>query len=240
MFNEGRLFRYLSSPPASSSIVFPLDFTHRQRYCHLFTHSYEEIDRGYDLSSTSDDPNRTARLFQTKAMIQPGLLSLIEILFTDLRHIDTFLSESIEQYPRLLHVFYAHFIPFIIEHLHCLFDVPIDMSLTSSLRTLASIFAIACRESNEFSCSLCVESRTNAGDYLTEQCSLLFADEIERVRFYYSTLEQCSASREFTSEYSSTNTVTHPQTTIVMVKSRGLISLLGYRDQLWAWSIVDR
>jgi hypothetical protein len=107
--------------------------------------------------------SETYRLFETKFLIHSILINLIETLFTNFLHSDTYLSELIEQYSRFLHIFYAHFIPFILQNLNCLFDIStIDKCLNSSLEILATIFQIACScQSHEQQCLLCMELTNN-------------------------------------------------------------------------------
>jgi len=106
----------------------------------------------------NNNHSETYRLFETKSLIHSILINLIETLFTNFLHSDTYLSELIEQYSRFLHIFYGHFIPFILQNLHCLFDIKIDKCLNSSFDILATIFQIACScQSNEQDCLLCIE-----------------------------------------------------------------------------------
>ena len=102
--------------------------------------------------------SETYRLFETKSSIHSILINLIETLFTNFLHNDTYLSELIEQYSKFLHIFYGHFIPFILKNLNCLFNINIDKCLNSSFDILATIFQIACSSQiNEQQCLLCLE-----------------------------------------------------------------------------------
>jgi hypothetical protein len=194
--NKHDLFRYLSTDDAAALLGNDID---RKGYIHLIVQANDErIDA---------DSHQLARLFQSKSMIHAVLIKLIDVVFTDLCHSDTFLSELLEQYPRLMHVFYAHFLPWIIQHMHCLFDQPIDTCLNSSLDIVATMFAVACRKSSPSFCSLCNEFDLHHCSRLVEQCSFLFADEIQRIRSYYTNFERCSNNNEFTMTYSSMNTV---------------------------------
>ena len=106
--------------------------------------------------------SETYRLFETKSIIHSMLINLIEILFANFLHGDTYLGELIEQHSRFLHVFYGHFIPFIFKNLNCLFDITVDTCLSSSLDILATIFQIACScPANDQRCLLCIESVKN-------------------------------------------------------------------------------
>jgi hypothetical protein len=170
------------------------------------------------------------RLFETKSTIHSILINLIEILFTNFLHSDTYLSELIEQYSRILHIFYGHFIPFILQNINCLFDITIEKCLISSFDILSTIFQIACSSQfNEQHCLLCNElihnnSNLNLVSFFLnnnktshfislknkqniQNCTLLFADEIQRVRLHYTSLERRLNNKNLTSEYSSTDTV---------------------------------
>jgi hypothetical protein len=197
------IFNYLTS--LSPSGFNPISFNEddRSRYIHLVNHTYEEIG---DLMENNS--NETYRSFETKSIIHTVLINLIEILFTNLIHSDTYLCELIEQYSQFFHVFYAHFIPFIFQNFNCLFDISIDKSLNSSLDILAMIFQIACCQQNVRECSLCIEllNNKNANSNI-QNCTILFAEEIQRVRLYYSNLEQCLHNQKLLSEYSSTTIV---------------------------------
>ena len=134
----------------------------RTRYCHLLNHTYEEIGEcGHLLMNNSQ--SETYRLFETKSIIHSALINFIETLFTDFLHNDNYLGELIEQYPRFLHIFYGHLIPFLLSHLVCLFDATIEKCLKSSFEILATIFQIACSNlSNDCRCSLCLETTKNS------------------------------------------------------------------------------
>jgi hypothetical protein len=133
----------------------------RTRYFHLLNHTYEEIGECGHLLMDNNH-SETYRLFETKSIIHSILINLIETLFTNFLHSDTYLSELIEQYSRFLHIFYGHFIPFMLQNLNCLFDLTIDKCLNSSLDILATIFQIACSgQSNEQHCLLCDELTNN-------------------------------------------------------------------------------
>lgn len=156
-------FSYITSLPLSSdSIGLSLRIENDQtRYFHLLNHTYEEIGECGHLLMDNNQ-SKTYRLFETKSTIHPVLINLIETLFTNFIHSDTYLSELIEEHLRLLHIFYGHFIPFIIKNMNCLLDITMDKCLNSSLDILAAIFQIACScQSNEESCSLCNELKTN-------------------------------------------------------------------------------
>ncbi|CAF1478989.1 unnamed protein product, partial [Rotaria sordida] len=203
-------FSYITSLPLSSnSIGLSLSETDRTRYSHLLNHTYEEIGE-CDHLLMDNNHSKTYRLFETKSTIHSILINLIETLFTNFLHSDIYLSELIEQYTRLLHIFYGHFIPFILQNLNCLFDITIDKCLNSSLDILATIFQIACScQSNEENCFLCIELTNNHNTNLNiniQNCTLLFADEIQRVRLHYSNLERRLNNKSSKSEYSSTNT----------------------------------
>ncbi|UJR25406.1 hypothetical protein I4U23_006753 [Adineta vaga] len=198
-------FSYLTSIPISSHSIglsssVEIDRTH---YFHLLNHTYEEIGESGHLLMTNNQ-SETYRLFETKSSIHSVLINLIETLFTNFLHSDNYLSELIEQYAHFLHIFYGHFIPFILQNLNSLFDLSMDKCLTSSFDILATIFQIACTSQiNEQHCSLCHESINNLN---IQNCTLLFADEIQRVRLHYSNVERRLNNRNSTSEYSSTNT----------------------------------
>ncbi len=180
----------------------------RTRYIHLLNHTYEEIGNESDHLLINNNHNETYRLLETKSIIHSVLINLIELLFTNLIHSDTYLSELIEQYPQFFHIFYAHFIPFVFQNFNCLFDIPIDKCLNSSFDILAMIFQHACCQPNEQTCSLCIELLTNKNfNFHIQNSTLLFADEIQRVRLYYSNLEHSLTNKNLSSEYSSTNTV---------------------------------
>jgi hypothetical protein len=185
-------FNYLILPLSNENI--------RSSYIHLLNHTYEEIGH--------KNPNEIYRLFETKSTIHSVLINLIENLFINLIHNETYLIELIKEYPRIFHMFYAHLIPFSFRNFHCLFDISIEKYLNSSLDILAMIFQIACCQQNEQDCSLCMELFNKENINLNIQnCTLVFADEIQRVRLYYSNLKRCLKNRNLTSEYSSTNTV---------------------------------
>jgi len=185
-------FNYLTLTPSNENT--------RSSYIHLLNHTYEEIDR--------KNSNENYRLFETKSIIHSVLINLIENLFINLIHNEIYLSELIKEYPRIFHVFYAHLIPFIFRNFHCLFDITIDRCLNSSLDILAMIFQIACSQENERECSLCMELFNKENfNFNIQNCTLIFADEIQRVRLYYSNLKRCLINRNLVSEYSSTNTV---------------------------------
>ena len=155
-------FYYMTSLPSSSNFI-PLTSNEYDKMCyfHLLNHTYEEIG---ECSRLLMDSNHTKsyRLFETKSIVHSILIDLIETLFTNSLHSDTFLSELLEQYSRFLHIFYGHFIPFILNNLNCLFDMTISKCLNSSFDILATIFQIACSsQSKEENCSLCIESANN-------------------------------------------------------------------------------
>ncbi len=156
--NHEKIFSYLTSLPLSfSSIDFLTNENDRTRYFHLLNHTYEEIGECGHLLMNNNQ-SETYRLFETKSLIHSILINLIESLFTNFLHSDTYLSELIEQYSRFLHIFYGHFIPFILQNLNCLFDITMEKCLNSSLDILATIFQIACSsQSNEQQCLLCNE-----------------------------------------------------------------------------------
>ena len=188
--------------------MFPLNENTRTHYIHLLNHTYEEIDNELGHLLLDNNHNETYRLLETKSIIHSVLINLIEILFTNLLHHDTYLSELIEQYSQMFHIFYAHFIPFIFQNLNCLFDISMEKCLNSSLNILAMIFQIACCQQNEQQCSLCIEVLNNKHSNVhIQNCTLLFADEIQRVRLFYSNLQRCLYDKNLSSEYSSTTTV---------------------------------
>ncbi|CAF3426598.1 unnamed protein product [Rotaria sp. Silwood1] len=203
--NDKIIFNYLTSLPLSNVETCLLyDRTH---YIHLLNHTYEEIDGELGNLLMNNNCNETFRLFETKSMINSLLMKLIEILFINLIHNDTFLSELMEQYSQVFHQYYGHFIPFIFQNFDCLFDISTNKCLNSSLNILAMIFQVACCQEYEPECSLCIELLNNKNSNSTIQnCTLLFADEIQRVRLYYSNLEQSLNNRNSSSEYSSTYT----------------------------------
>jgi hypothetical protein len=157
-----KIFNYLTSVPLSiNSIGLLINETDRTRYFHLLNHTYEEIGECGHLLMDNNH-SETYRLFETKSLIHSILINLIETLFTNFLHSDTYLSELIEQYSRFLHIFYGHFIPFLLKNLNCLFDIHIEKCLNSSLDTLATIFQIACScQTNEQHCLLCMELINN-------------------------------------------------------------------------------
>ena len=105
-----------------------------------------------------NNQSETYRLFETKSSIHSILINLIERLFTDFLHSDTYLSELIEQYSRFVHVFYGHCIPFLLQNFTCLFDLPMEKCLNTSFEILATIFQIACSSpASEQHCLLCSE-----------------------------------------------------------------------------------
>lgn len=186
------LFNYL---PLSTS-----NDNHRSDYIHLLNHTYEEIERKV--------PSETYRLFETKAAIQSILMKLIENLFTNPIHDETYLSELIKEYRQIFHMFYGHFIPFILRNLHCLFDISMEKSLNGSLEIVAMIFHIACCQPMQQECSLCNELFQNENtDSKIQNCSTIFTEEIQRVRVFYSNLERCLKNETLISVYSSTTTV---------------------------------
>lgn len=158
MKSTAQIFTYISnlplSPYVNQSMLTDQD---RIRYFHLLNHTYEEIGECGQLLMDNNQCE-TYRLFETKTHIHSILISFIENLFTNFLHNDNYLSEFIEQYPQVLHVFYGHFIPFLLANVHCLFDVHVEKSLKSSCEILATIFQIACSTTiNEQNCLLCVE-----------------------------------------------------------------------------------
>lgn len=105
-----------------------------------------------------NNQSETYRLFETKSHIHSLLINFIERLFTNFLHSDLYLSELIEQYPQFLHIFYGHFLPFLIQNLHCFFQFHLEKTLKSSVEILATIFQIACSSTrNETSCLLCID-----------------------------------------------------------------------------------
>ncbi|CAF1004854.1 unnamed protein product [Adineta steineri] len=201
------LFNYLTTSPFSDTNSFTLKEEDRTRYIHLLNHTYEEIGGELGHLLMDNNHNETYRLFETKSVIHSILINIIEILFTNLIHSDTYLSELIEQYIQFFHIFYAHFIPYVFQNFNCLFDISNDKCLNSSFNILAMIFQRACCQQNESKCSLCIELLNNKNYSINIQNStLLFADEIQRVRLYYSNLERTLTNKNKSSEYSSTNT----------------------------------
>jgi len=190
------IFNYLPLPSSISNE------NNRSQYIHLLNHTYEEIENKI--------VNETCRLFETKSVIHSALINLIENLFTKLIHDESYLSELMKEHTQIFHMFYAHFIPFIFRNLHCLFDLSIDKCLNSSLDMIAMIFQVACSQQNDQGqgCSLCIELLNNETlDYNIQKCTLVFADEIQRVQLFYSNLERCLKNQNLVSAYSSTNTV---------------------------------
>lgn len=174
----------------------------------MLNHTYEEIDAELDELLINNSHNETFRLFETKAFINSVLINLIEVLFTNVINSESFFNELMEQYPQVCHQYYTHFIPFIFENFDCLFDIPMDKCLNSSLSILSMIFQIAGCKQYQQECALCAELINNKNSNSTMQnCTLIFGDEIQRVRLYYSNLEQCLRNRNLLSEYSSTNIV---------------------------------
>lgn len=165
------IFSYVTSLPLSfnSKRMSAMD-SDLTRYFHLLNHTYEEIGECGHLLMDNNH-SKTYRLFETKAIIHSTLINLIETLFTNFLHSDTYISELIEQYSQFLHVFYGHFIPFTLQNLNCLFDVTVDKCLNSSLDILATIFQVACSgQSNEDNCSLCIELKAQKNINLNLVC----------------------------------------------------------------------
>lgn len=201
---------YCSVPTCDNKLLFhhliPSSFNEpiRAGYIHLVNHTYEEIGSEFHHLLMDDNHHQTYRLFETKSVIHSVLLQLIETLFNDLRHGDTYLNELIEQYPSFLHTFYAHFLPFLLRNLHCLFDVPIDRCLNSSMEILAMVLQRACSAQ----CSCCAElAKSKNFNFNLQNATMLFADEIQRIRICYSNLERTLQDKNAASAYSSTNTV---------------------------------
>ena len=156
-----KLFTYLTSLPITSiGTRFPSMEDDHTRYFHLLNHTYEEIGECGHLLMDNNQ-SETYRLFETKSLIHPILINLIETLFTKFLHSDSYLSELIEQHSRFLHIFYGHLVPFLLKNLICLFDMTIDPCLKSSFDILATIFQIACSSPlTDQRCQLCLESAT--------------------------------------------------------------------------------
>ncbi|CAF0806289.1 unnamed protein product [Adineta steineri] len=208
--DQEKMFNYIIALPLSpNSIQSSAIEIDRTCYFHLLNHTYEEIGES-DHLLMNNNQSETYRLFETKSTIHSILINLIETLFTNFLHSDIYLSELIEQYSRFLHIFYGHYIPFILQNFNCLFDLTIDKCLNSSFDILATIFQIACScQPNEQHCLLCNELTNNDNIKLNlniQNCTLLFADEIQRVRLHYSNLERRLNNKHSSSEYSSTNT----------------------------------
>lgn len=108
----------------------------------------------------------------------------------------------------LYHLFFCHFIPFIFQNYNCLFDITMDKCLNSSFDILAMIFQIGCCQQNQIDCLLCLDL-FNKDNYNmnVEKCTFIFSDEIQRIRLYYSNIENYLINKNDQSEYSSTNTV---------------------------------
>ena len=157
-----KFFSYLTSLPiVSTSTRFSSMEEDRIRYFHLLNHTYEEISECGHLLMDNNH-SETYRLFETKSIVHSTLINLIETLFNNILHSDTYLSELIEQHSRLLHIFYGHFIPFLLQNLHCLLNIFIEPALKSSFEILSTIFHIACaNQSNERRCSLCLVTTNN-------------------------------------------------------------------------------
>ena len=187
------LFNYLPSSPSNENP--------RSEYIHLLNHTYEEIEKKI--------PSETYRLFETKSAIHSVFIQLIEVLFNNPLHDETYLSELIKEYRQIFHMFYGHFIPFILRNLHCLLDISMEKYVNSSLEILAMIFQIGCcQPTNEQECSLCIEFYQNEKiDSNIQNCTLVFTEEIQRVRVFYSNLERGLRNQTLVSVYSSTNTV---------------------------------
>lgn len=198
------IFNYLTSPSLSDVDVYPLN--DRIHYIHLINHTYEEIDGDLGPLLMNNNHNETYRLFETKSAISSLLANLIEILFSNFIHNDTFLCELMEQYSQIFHQYYAHFIPFIFQNFNTLFNIPSDKCLDSSFNMLAMIFQIACCQQHDQQCLFCIEflnkKNTNSN---TQNCTLLFDDEIQRVRIHYVNLERFLNSRKSSAVYTSTN-----------------------------------
>lgn len=150
-------FSYLTSLPTSS----PATDIDRAHYFHLLNHTYEEIGEAGHLLMANNQ-SETYRLFETKSTIHSTLINLIETLFTNFLHSDIYLSELIEQHSRFLHIFYGHFVPFLLQHLNCLFDLSMEPCVNSSFEILATIFHVACSSpASEQHCLLCAEPVNN-------------------------------------------------------------------------------
>lgn len=191
------------SPLSSLFNYLPLSISNenpRSEYIHLFNHTYEEIEKKI--------PSETYRLYETKSAIQSILIQLIENLFNTPIHDETYLSELIKDYRQIFHMFYGHFLPLILRNLHCLLDISVEKHVSSSLDILAMIFQIGCCQSNAEECSLCTELCQNELiDSNIQNCTLVFTEEIQRVRVFYSNLERRLRNETLVSVYSSTNTV---------------------------------
>ena len=199
--NLSHTCQYCSPVPLFNYLPLSLsNENHRLDYIHLLNHTYEEIEKKV--------PSETYRLFETKAAIHSVLVKLIENLFTNPIHDETYLSELIKEHRQIFHMFYGHFIPFILRNLHCLLDISMEKCLNGSLEIVAMIFHIACCQPMEQGCSLCIELFKNENiDSKIQNCTIIFPEEIQRVRVFYSNLERCLKNETLISVYSSTNTV---------------------------------
>ena len=201
------VFKHLPPSPLSSPMTFPFTSPDRTRSTHLLNDLYEEIAIGSDPLYIDNNPGIKARLAKTKSSIDSSLIHLIDALFTNLpQSNNTYLMELIAQQPRLLHIFYAHFLPFLLRNLHCLLDVPVDRCMSSSLDVLAMIFRVACCQHEGPPCSFCQDTMTADVEILVQNCSLVFGKEIQRVQMKYSTtMERCAKKKEETCAYASTD-----------------------------------
>lgn len=209
IYNDGYEFKlFLPNIIKSSSITLfnylTLSKIHINKinhfeYIHLLNHTYEDIE--------NNSLYENYRLFETKSSIHTILIQFIDYLFQNLIHYDLYLNELIKEYSEIFHIFYGHYIPFILQNISYLFDLSDNQSLHNSFDILANIFHIGCyqqQQLNKYQCVLCVDLIKNQN---LENCRLLFTDEIERVRLYYTNLESFIKKQNLLSEYSSTNTV---------------------------------
>ncbi|UJR23498.1 hypothetical protein I4U23_026496 [Adineta vaga] len=201
------IFHHLTTSPFINSSEILSKENDQNGYIHLLNHTYEEIGNDFNHYLINNNPNETYRLFETKSILHTILINLIETLFTNVLHNDTYLSELIEQNSQYFHIFYAHFLPFLFQNFHCLYDIPLDKCLISSMNILAMIFQRACCLQHDFKCSLCNELFQNSNVNFNQQnTNFLFADEIQRIRLHYETLQRTLHANNSSSEYSSTNT----------------------------------
>ncbi|CAF1468637.1 unnamed protein product, partial [Adineta ricciae] len=205
--NGSVIFQHLTTPPFDTTNRYLSNENDHNGYIHLLNHTYEEIGGDFNHLLMNNNPNETYRLFETKSIIHSVLISLIETLFTNLLHSDTYLSELMEQNSRYFHIFYAHFLPFLFENFYCLYDIPMDKCLNSSLDILAMIFQRACCLQQDSQCLLCNDLYADQTSSFNQQnTAFLFADEIQRIRLCYTNLERTLHKGNSSSEYSSTTT----------------------------------
>ncbi|CAF1028809.1 unnamed protein product, partial [Didymodactylos carnosus] len=154
------------------------------RLFHLSNHTYEEIHDSRDLMLRNSD---TCRLYETKLLINVHLLTLIENIFvnSDEFILKYFIGDESFIYE-FFHLFYAHFIPFIIHSLNCLLDLQPNPCLESSFEIISILIQLGCYPTEgHFFCSLCENTSNDDTNMNIQNCTLLFTDEIERIRLLY-------------------------------------------------------